>query len=65
MAKDKGTREGVAAPDESDTPTQEDVDAAVAAENDAARNAQEAAIEEADERAKVHGQTVIRGQGPE
>ena len=58
----KETRDGVAAPDPSDEPTQDDVDAAVAAHLDAERNAQEAAIAEADDRAARHGATVIRGE---
>jgi hypothetical protein len=57
----KDTREGVDAGTPADAPTQEDVDAAVAAENDAARNAQEAELEKADEKS-VHGVTVTRGE---
>jgi hypothetical protein len=60
MAKEKT---GAEAPEATDEPTQADVDAAVAAENDAARNAQEAALAEADEKERdVHGVTVTRGE---
>jgi hypothetical protein len=47
-----------------DEPTQLDVDEAVAAHLDAERNAQEAALELADEKERdVHGVTVTRSGG--
>ena len=64
MARDKGLPTPI--DPEPEAPTQDDVDEAVAVENDAARNAQEAELglpdERADEAAAVHGATIIRGE---